>query len=123
MLYFRITILSLLFLISFASCDKEKAKDINMTIASKRVHFPENEIIPRYIVKLEVGEEWEMFHNTIVGFDYQEGYEYVVNVKVIHISNPLMDASSKEYKLNYIVSCEEKESEGIPDWWFNKGSD
>lgn len=119
----KFNILLLVFLISFTSCDNEKTKDINMKIASRQVCIPKNAINPsHYIVKFENDKDWSLFYNPIVGFDYQEGYEYVINVKVIDVSNPLMDASTKDYKLNYIVSCEKKESEGIPDSWFNEDS-
>ncbi|MDR0575510.1 MAG: DUF4377 domain-containing protein [Tannerella sp.] len=90
-----------------------------MTIASKQVRFPKNAInLSRYIVKFEDDQEWSLFYCPIEGFEYEEGHEYVINVKVINVSDPLMDASSKEYKLNYIISCEEKESASIPDSWF-----
>lgn len=116
-----IATLTFLFLIFSISCAKENEKDIVLTIASKQVHIPEDAINPsQYIVKFEGKKEWELLYNSIEGFDYKKGYEYVINVKVIKISNPPMDAGTKEYKLNYIISCEEKESEGIPESWFNQ---
>lgn len=115
-----ITTLFFLCLILFAGCNKEKTKNITMTIASKQVRFPKNAINPsRYIVKLADDEEWSLFYNAIEGFDYQEGYEYVLSVKVITLNKPPMaDAGTKEYYLNHIISREEKASVGIPEAWF-----
>jgi hypothetical protein len=114
-------LLPLIFLFFFTSCDNEKTKNINMIIASKQVRFPENAINPsQYIIKYEDDQEWSLFYCPIEGFEYEEGHEYVINVKVINVSDPLMDACGKDYKLNYIISCEEKKSVGIPDSWLNK---
>ena len=118
----RIVFLLSLFLISLTGCDGERPKNINLTIASKRAPFVESMInSPRYYVKYDGDKEWSLFYSHIEGFDYQEGYEYVLNVKVTTISDPPMDASSKDYKLNHVISREEKESENIPDW-FTEGS-
>ena len=118
----RTIILLSLLLISLAGCDRDKTKNINITIASKRAPFVESMInSPRYYVKYDGDQEWSLFYSHIEGFDYQEGYEYVLNVKVTTISDPPMDASSKDYKLNHVISREEKESENIPNW-FTEGS-
>ena len=118
----RTILLLSLFLMSLIGCDKEKPENINLTVASKQAPFVESMInSPRYYVKYDGDKEWSLFYSHIEGFDYQEGYEYVLNVKVTTISDPPMDASSKDYKLNHVVSREEKESEHIPNW-FTEGS-
>ena len=120
----RTFILLSLFILSFAGCDREKTENITLTIASIRAPYVESMInSPRYFVKYEGDQQWSLFYSAITGFDYQEGNEYVLNVKVTTISNPPMDASSKDYKLNYIISCEEKESEDVPTDWFSDRND
>ena len=43
--------------------------------------------------------EWEMFYETIDGFEYQEGTQYVIEVTVTKVDNPPADASSLRYTL------------------------
>ena len=118
-----IILLSILF-ISLTGCDREKTENITLTIASIRAPYVESMInSPRYFVKYEGDQQWSLFYNVITGFDYQEGNEYVLNVKVTTISNPPMDAGSKDYNLNYIISCKEKESENVPTDWFSYRND
>ena len=115
----RIVLLLSVFFISLTGCDREKIRNITLTIASKRYPMVESvDNSPRYFVKYEGDQQWMLFYNSIEGFDYQEGNEYVLSVKVIPVSNPPMDASTMDFKLNYVISCEEKESEDVPDVWF-----
>jgi hypothetical protein len=110
MFYIRTVILLFLFSISFIGCGEDE--DImNLTIASKVI--PNTTFGVCFIVKYENEQEWSLFYSLIEGFDYREGYECVINVTATPVKSPMQDASSKAYKLNYIISCEEKESEGI----------
>jgi hypothetical protein len=120
MFYIRTALLSFALFILFNSCDKEKTAIMNLTIASKR--FPHE--IPEgnglcFIVKYEDAQEWSLFWYPITGFDYREGYEYVINVTEtqVELSPTMMDAMTKNYTLNYIISCVKKESEDIPAGW------
>ena len=92
---------------------------MNLTIASKRSHLTIPEGTERvYYVKYENELEWSMFWDPITGFNHQEGYEYVINVTVTPTKKPRMEDDGRvSYKLNYIISSEEKESEGIPPSW------
>ncbi|MCE5227411.1 MAG: DUF4377 domain-containing protein [Porphyromonadaceae bacterium] len=48
------------------------------------------------------------------GFEYTEGYEYVLKVLVDPIENPPQDSSSARYTLLEIISKEKKDSENLP---------
>ncbi len=50
-------------------------------------------------VKEKAGDNWTMFYDTISGFNYEPGYEYVLTVNVQKIENPPADASSNQYTL------------------------
>lgn len=66
------------------------------------------------LVKEEGAPDWTYFYDRIDGFDYQKGYEYVVEVRVDDVENPPMDASSKSYSLIKVVDKQKKDSEGLP---------
>lgn len=54
------------------------------------------------------GKDWEYFyyHDSIIGFDYEPGYIYMLKLKRTKIDNPPQDGSSYEYELITIVSKE-----------------
>ena len=54
------------------------------------------------------GTDWEYFyyHDSIIGFDYEPGYIYMLRLKRKKIANPPQDGSSYEYELISIVSKE-----------------
>ena len=82
-----------------------------MTIASTTI---EKDGYKCYFVKYESQNSWSIFYDVIDGFYHIEGHEYVINLTRTKIKNPPQDASSYHYKLNYIISDIEKDSEGIP---------
>ena len=47
--------------------------------------------------------DYQLFHDTIEGFDYQEGTSYVIDVSITEVENPPADASSLQYTLIKIV--------------------
>lgn len=51
------------------------------------------------LVKEKIVDDWTNFYGNIEGFDYEEGYEYLLNVKVEEIKNPPADGSSLKYTL------------------------
>lgn len=111
----RTFILFFAYMISLSSCSKEE-EIINLTIASTII---ERDGYKCFIVKFEGQDTWSIFYDTIDGFYHIEGREYVINITKTKISNPPQDASSYHYKLNYIISEIEKESEGIPSSYWN----
>ena len=50
-------------------------------------------------VKKGNSDQWEYFYDTIEGFNYEKGYEYVLEVKEEKVENPPADASSIRYIL------------------------
>lgn len=60
------------------------------------------------MVKEEEDAPWELMYQDIEGFDYQEGYEYKIEVKREEVSNPAADAPSIKYVLVNEISKEKK---------------
>jgi hypothetical protein len=55
-------------------------------------------------VKQKESEPYHGFNNEIEGFNYVEGFEYVIEVRVYEIKNPPADGSSLRFVLNRIIS-------------------
>ncbi len=51
------------------------------------------------LIKEKIVDEWTTFYDQIEGFEYEEGYEYLLNVKIKIIKNPPADGSNLEYTL------------------------
>ena len=66
------------------------------------------------LIKRQGSEGWEFWYSGITGFDYEEGYEYVIRIKKDKIDNPPADASSIKYTLKKVISKEKKVSENMP---------
>ena len=61
------------------------------------------------LVKEKIVDEWTTFYDQIEGFEYEEGYEYLLNVNIKTIKNPPADGSSLKYTL--IEVFEKKKTE------------
>ena len=59
-------------------------------------------------------EEWSYFYSNIEGFNYEPGFEYVVEVQKIPREHVAMDQSSIIYRLGKVVSKESKTSQNMP---------
>ncbi len=88
------------------SCQKTKKIYIASALADcqgeapqKCMHYKENPT-----------DDWNYFYDTIEGFDYEEGHQYLVEVAVTEIENPPADASSLKYTLVKILSKEKDAS-------------
>ncbi|MBC8616699.1 DUF4377 domain-containing protein [Parabacteroides faecis] len=57
----------------------------------------------------------KIMYDPIEGFEYEQGYEYVIEVKIEHIENPPADGSSLKYSLIRVISKTKKNSEGLPE--------
>jgi heat shock protein HslJ len=51
------------------------------------------------LVKGKIVDNWSTLYDNIEGFDYEEGYEYLLKVKVKKVKNPPADASSIKFIL------------------------
>ncbi len=58
-------------------------------------------------IKENPEDEWQLFYDSIEGFEYEEGNEYVIRVLVEPVENPPADASSLSYTLIEVVAQEE----------------
>ncbi len=100
------------------SCDKEDQKTWTLTVASRMgmtsdgVAPPAS--IPAYFTKEKSSDRWELT-TTIVGFQYQAGYEYRILVGRKYNSPDVMDGSAWDYVFIRELSKVQKESEGLPE--------
>lgn len=55
-------------------------------------------------------DDWHYFYyeDSIIGFDYEPGYIYLLAVKRTPVKNPPADASSYEYELVRVISRKEQ---------------
>lgn len=51
------------------------------------------------LVREKLTDDWQYFYNSIDGFTYQPGYDYVLTVSTTKIANPPADGSSIKYTL------------------------
>ncbi len=82
------------------------------------------------LVKENPNSEWELFYDSIEGFEYQEGTEYKISVTITEIQNPPADSSSLKYILVEILesvadSCQLEPDPGLckaymPKYYFDK---
>lgn len=103
-------------LLLFASCNTldnnsngDKAYEESWVIGSKTVI--NNDGLRNFWVKKNGNPVWERCSSTIENFDYEEGYEYLADIKVTTVTNPPQDGSSLKYSLLRIISKEPKESD------------
>ncbi|WP_295940482.1 DUF4377 domain-containing protein [uncultured Alistipes sp.] len=66
------------------------------------------------LIKEKNADDWTFWYSGIEGFDYEPGYEYVLEIRKVAVDNPPADASSLRYVLVKVVSKEKKTSEGMP---------
>lgn len=88
--------------------EKEVHRIESWTVASKTVVHDD---CTCFWIKVGDNPVWQLLYNSIEDFDYQEGYEYVIQVKVIPVINPPEDGSSLRYSLIRILSKNKKESD------------
>ena len=57
-------------------------------------------------VKEENATEWDKHDNSIIGFNYEKGYKYLLKVEKTILSNPPQDSLDVEYRLIEMISKE-----------------
>lgn len=97
----------------FGACGSDNVNQ-KLTVASQQGDCVGVVPMKCLLVKQEGQTDWQFFYSTIEGFNYEPGYEYVLEVKVDSINNPAADQSSLKYTLIKEISKEEKISEGLP---------
>ena len=100
------TLLAFLILaLSVIGCQKEKLGTRSLIVADHKVDCTGGAGPQKCLLTKEREDQpWEYFYGSIEGFDYQEGFEYVIEVTIYEIKNPPADASSKRYVLKRIIS-------------------
>lgn len=66
------------------------------------------------LIKEKGSEDWTFFYDNIEGFNYEPGYEYVIEIKRDTIEAVAADRSSIKYVFVKEVSKTQKDSEGLP---------
>lgn len=104
----------LVMVIMMFSCGKDETI-VRYVIASQTADC--TGVAPQKCLLVKMGDtpDWEFFYNNIEGFDYEEGYEYVLDVKEEKVENVPADASSLKYTLVKEISKTAKESENLPE--------
>jgi Domain of unknown function (DUF4377) len=88
------------------ACNKEKFETTTLMVASQQgmCNSWYGQPFPCLQVKEGTATQWRGFTDPIEGFNYEAGFEYVIEVKVYDIPNPPADASSKRYVLKRIIN-------------------
>ena len=98
----------------FSSCAGTKKLD-RMTIASQQGDCVGVVPMKCLLVKVKNQDVWSFFYSNIEGFNYESGYEYVIEVRKEVIGNEVVDRSSVRYILVKEISKIQKISEKLPD--------
>ncbi|KAB1160402.1 DUF4377 domain-containing protein [Tenacibaculum aiptasiae] len=88
--------------------------DKTILVASKRLNCTGVGTQKCLLVKETTGKNWEYFYDNIEGFNYEEGFEYVLEVSEKEVSPLPADASTVKIVLVKIVSKIKKDSENLP---------
>ncbi|KZE80246.1 protein of unknown function [Myroides marinus] len=87
---------------------KEELGNVTYTIASKLVDCTGVAPMKCMQIKEDGDKDWTLMYTSIDGFNYEEGYEYVVEVKREKLENVPADASSIKYTLVKEISKTKK---------------
>lgn len=85
-----------------------------LTIASQQADCVGVGPMKCLLIKNNEQTDWQFFYSGIEGFNYEPGYEYVIEVKKEARPNPAADQSSIKYILVKEVSKTPKTSENLP---------
>lgn len=98
----------------FTACNTSKEVTEKLVIASEQGDCVGVAPMKCLLIKRDGQTEWEFFYNNIEGFNYEPGYEYVLEVKTEKIDNPAADQSAIKYILVKEISKDQKKSENLP---------
>jgi heat shock protein HslJ len=85
----------LILLVSAKACDKTQ----HIYVADHLVDCEGEGPQKCMLIKDKIVDDWTTFYDQIEGFNYEEGYEYLLSVKIKEIKNPPAGASSVKYTL------------------------
>ena len=98
----RLTLASVALGLALTGCS-ESTDTTRLWIGPERVEC--EGVAPMMCLQVAESEDgdYQLFYDTIEGFDYQEGTLYVIDVSITEVENPPADASSVQYTLVEIV--------------------
>ena len=98
----RLTLASVALVMALSGCS-ESTDTTRLWIGPERVEC--EGVAPMMCLQVAESAEgdYQLFYDTIEGFDYQEGTSYVIDVSITEVENPPADASSLQYTLVEIV--------------------
>lgn len=108
----KLIFLLVIFITIFGACTSTQT--VRYTIASQYGDCVGVAPMKCLYVKKEDQSDWEFFYEQIEGFNYEEGYEYVIEVKTEPIENAPADASSIKYVLVKEISKTPTTSKNLP---------
>lgn len=107
-------LLFLFLTVFFISACGDKTETEELVIASEQTDCVGVSPQKCLLIKREGSDTWKYWYSGIEDFDYEPGYEYVIQITKETIENPPADISSVQYKLYKLVSKEKKDSENLP---------
>ena len=98
----RLTLASVALGVALTGCS-ESPDTTRLWIGPERVEC--EGVAPMMCLQVAESEDgnYQLFYDTIEGFDNQEGTSYVIDVSITEVENPPADASSLQYTLVKIV--------------------
>ena len=98
----RLTLASLALGVALTGCS-ESPDTTRLWIGPERVEC--EGVAPMMCLQVAESEDgdYQLFYDTIEGFDYEGGTSYVIDVSITEVENPPADASSLQYTLVEIV--------------------
>lgn len=111
-------IILVFFLLSIiVSCEQnnENLKQRTIIVASKKIDCQGFVAQKCLLIRDLDKQNWEYLYDSIIDFNYEEGFEYEILISEMEIDNPPQDASSIEYTLIEMISKVEKTSENLPN--------
>lgn len=92
-----------------------KGVDMKMIVASEtRMGFGVVEQSCFLVKYSPEASNWQYMYNSIEGFEYEPGYEYVLLVNRLELKNVPQDASRYVYRLKNVLNKQKKHSERMP---------
>lgn len=110
-------LVAMLFL--FSSCqlnEKKQPNEVVLEVAPFKVEGDAGAFRGEFYWVKEDGGNWGIFYNRIEGFEFEDGYEYVLKVRKDTVLNPPADASSLKYTLIQEVFKKKEENKRIDDY-------
>lgn len=105
----------LVLLLSFCSLSCTDNNDEHDWSEEKVIEIS-SEIVPAYIwgepnevdgmlIRIDGENQWKAYPITFIdGFEFEQGYSYILKVKIIHVANPPQDGYDVQFKLMSIIS-------------------